>query len=279
MRMAGSPSFFLAAILAALVALPTRAESPPCPAQSSNSALQAALPHVAAKLRGGGEVVIVAVGSSSTQGIGATAAENTYPSQLAAELHDRMPGLALRVVNKGVGGENDRAMVARFERDVLAFRPDLVIWQLGTNNVIQDNGVVQDAPTIRRGIEQLKAADADVILMDPQYAPKVLGDPDHSDMLRILDDIARQERVPVFHRFAVMREWIRSGGADFEAILSNDGLHMNDRGYRCIGRLLADSIVDAAQGQSTAIAISRPAHGELARSSAAMLMAVSPGAW
>ena len=60
-------------------------------------------------------VTIVAIGSSSTAGVGASAPETTYPSRLEAELKARIPGAAIRVVNHGVSGDQVRDMLARFD--------------------------------------------------------------------------------------------------------------------------------------------------------------------
>ena len=94
-----------------------------------------ALPGVAPQYRPchsrGAALVIVAIGSSSTQGVGASDQAHTYPALLAEELRRRWPRLAVTVVNKGVGGENAEQMLARFTRDVLPYHPQLVIWQTG----------------------------------------------------------------------------------------------------------------------------------------------------
>src|SRR5262245_35769592 len=50
-------------------------------------------------------IKIVAIGSSSTSGAGASSQAATYPSRLEAELKARLPGLPITVLNKGIGGE------------------------------------------------------------------------------------------------------------------------------------------------------------------------------
>jgi acyl-CoA thioesterase I len=206
------------------------------------------LPRVAARLKAGQPLKIVAIGSSSTRGAGASDAAHAYPAQLREELGHHFPESAIEVVNKGVNGQKTPAMVARFDRDVFAFAPDLVIWQVGTNSIIQDNGVTGDGDQIRQGVALLKAAKLDVILVDPQFAPKVTADPDYPEMLRIIADVSRSERVIMFPRFAVMQHWVSSGQARLEDILSRDGLHMNDLSYGCLAGLLADQIDLAVRG-------------------------------
>ena len=165
---------------------------------------------------------------------------------LAEELRRRWPRLAVTVVNKGVGGETAEQMLARFTRDVLPYRPQLVIWQTGSNSVLQSKDVQGYEQTIREGITRLKAAHMDIILMDPQYAPRILGRPIHKAIVDTIGEVSNDLKVAVFQRFAVMRHWVTSGQYRMEDIISHDQLHMNDASYSCIARLLADSLASAA---------------------------------
>jgi lysophospholipase L1-like esterase len=65
-------------------------------------------------------------------------------------------------------------------------------------------------------------------------------------MIELISSAAKQENVDLFHRFALMRHWHDVAGIPFEAFLSPDGLHMNDWGYNCFSKALADAIADAA---------------------------------
>jgi lysophospholipase L1-like esterase len=150
------------------------------------------------------------------------------------------------VVNKGVGGETAEQMLARFPHDVLPYRPQLVIWQTGTNQALVSEDVQGYEKTVREGIARLKAVHTDVILMEPQYAPRVLARPLHKAILGTLGRVANDLHVAVFRRFAVMRHWVMSGEYGMEDIISRDQLHMNDASYHCIARLLADSLTSAA---------------------------------
>ncbi len=210
------------------------------------SSLGAPLPRTAERIRAGGSLTIVALGSSSTEGVGATRPEFTYPSRLAAVLQARFPSLTVRVINRGVSGEMSPQMVARIERDVVPEKPDLVIWQLGTNSVLHDIDPAKEAPTARRGIERLRATGADIILMDLQYAPAVLLHPGYGEMLHAISGVARSEDVPLFRRFAVMRYWAEDGRMTLPVMLARDHLHMSDASYDCLARQLARSIVAAA---------------------------------
>lgn len=191
-------------------------------------------------------LVIVAIGSSSTAGVGASDPAHTYPAVLAAELQHRWPQLAVNVINKGIGGELASQMLARFERDVLPYHPQLVIWQTGSNQLLKSENVEGYADTLRDGISRLKAARIDVVLMDPQFAPRVLARRMHLSVVDSIAAVADDTNVAVFQRFAVMRHLIASDQYKIEDIISPDGLHMNDVSYGCIARLLAGSLVAAA---------------------------------
>jgi acyl-CoA thioesterase I len=195
--------------------------------------------------------LIVALGSSSTAGVGASSAEAAYPSRLMVELAQRFPTQPLMVLNRGVSGERAVDMLARFDDSVAAEHPDLVLWQVGTNAVLRGYEHARADSVIREGIRRIKATGADVVLIDPQYAPKVTAHPEIEDMIGLISSAAAQEKVDVFHRFTLMRYWHEHEGIPFETFLSSDGLHMNDWGHSCFAKALAEAIADAVAPDGT----------------------------
>lgn len=242
----------LAAAAAALLLVAPRAggvadDGLRCSAPPELTRFLVPLPNTAGAIRRGKALVIVAIGSSSTAGVGASDPAHSYPSRLAEELRRRWPRLTVTVINKGVGGEEAAQMLARFERDVLSYRPQLVIWQTGSNQVLGGGDVDAYARTVREGIGRLKAARIDIVLMDPQFAPRVLARPTHTTIVDAIGALANDMEVAVFRRFEVMRYWVSSGQYRVEDVIARDGLHMNDTSYGCIARLLADSLATAAR--------------------------------
>ena len=61
------------------------------------------LVRVAQRLKTGGPITIVAIGSSSTAGIGASSSAATYPSRLEVELTQRFPGHLITVLTVASG--------------------------------------------------------------------------------------------------------------------------------------------------------------------------------
>jgi len=247
-----SPFACLAAacLAASFAAVEARAQEAPrfradCRAPTDIVHLDEALPHLAAHIALKEAVTIVALGSSSTAGAGASSIDFTYPARLEVELKARFPGVPIRILNRGIGGEDVKEMVERMGRDVAAAKPELVIWQLGTNAILRDNGIDPEQPLILDGLKRLASMNTDVVLLDPQYAPKVLRDPDVFPMVDLISDIAREKHINLFRRFALMRYWHETSGVPFETFLSPDQLHMNDWSYGCTARYLGAAIAEA----------------------------------
>src|SRR4029077_5631599 len=106
-----------------------------CLAANRAPALGAPLPRTAARLNAGEAVKIVAIGSSSTTGLWVLSPSATYPEVMRRELARLRPAARIEIINSGRVGETIGGSIARFERDVLAHAPDLVVGQLGTNDV------------------------------------------------------------------------------------------------------------------------------------------------
>jgi acyl-CoA thioesterase I len=227
-------------------AVPPAAPAPVCGAPRELTRFVHPLARTARRLATGAPLVIVAVGSSSTYGAGATSPAANYPSRLAVELKERFPGRDITVLNRGVNGEETVQMLARFATGVLAEHPDLVLWQVGTNSVMRDHSLSTHAVLLREGIAELKKAGADVVLMDMQYVPKVLAKSETQGMEDQLAIAAKQENVDLFERFAIMRNWHEVAHIQFDTFAAPDQLHMNDWGYGCLAKLLADTIAEAA---------------------------------
>jgi hypothetical protein len=205
------------------------------------------LSRIAQKLASREPIVIVAIGSSSTQGAGASSPAASYPSRLQAELSERFRGQSITVVNRGVGGEEVPDMLKRFDAQVIAAKPDLVLWQLGTNSVVRGHSSGEHGALIRDGLAKIRSIHADVVLIDPQYAPKVIAKPGAEKMVDLIAVTAKQEDVDHYRRFDVMKRWFDVDHLKFEAFTAPDGLHMNDWSYSCLAKGLGAAIAEAAQ--------------------------------
>lgn len=109
------------------------------------------MPHLAASLNSGGIIKIVALGSSSTAGEGGIV---PYPHRLEMMLRDSYPDHTIDVLNCGIRGEEAPKEFDRIEKDVIAEKPNLVIWQIGTNSVWQSAS--EDPPSHDETIKAIR---------------------------------------------------------------------------------------------------------------------------
>lgn len=227
---------FLAGACAARGASPAEQ----CLAGSETLSFGASLPHTTGLLKAGGPLTIVAMGSSSTVSLWMRDPAKTYPGVMQAELKRLQPALRVDVINSGRSGDTIPGNVARFERDVFAHKPDLVIWQVGTNDISWGQTSDSLKQKIVDGVRMLRASGAEVVLMDQQYAPVILAS-QYAKMQAAIAEAAQQDRVALFPRFDLMRRAVASG-LSIGALISWDGLHLSADGYDCVGRALARAL-------------------------------------
>lgn len=189
-----------------------------------------------------GKLTIVAFGSSTTVGEGASARELAYPARLEKLLAAALPGVTVTVINRGRGGEDAEHNLARLQSDVIAVQPDLVIWQVGANAAMagHDPGPFHDR--LIKGIAAMHAAGSDVVIMDNQRSPSVLAGKNWRAIEAAQAEAARTGKAGLFRRGALMDGWA-AAGVPYGAFIHRDGVHHNDRGYDCLARALSTAIV------------------------------------
>ncbi|HZQ01461.1 MAG TPA: SGNH/GDSL hydrolase family protein [Reyranella sp.] len=239
---------FAIASLAFLVATTTAAwaEKPVCRASRQLLELGQPLPVTRAAVQDKKQVRIVAMGSSSTQGYGATNPMFSYPSQLKIKLDAALPGVEVHVFNKGVGGQDAEEELARMHHDVMPEHAQLVVWQVGTNSAIRRYPLEKFAQKLRAGIDVGRELGVEFVMMNLQYVPAIVALPDEEEYARVMADVAKEKKVGLFRRFEIMRAWY-DDGMPYAQFVNNDGLHLNDFGQKCIGLLLARSILNAVK--------------------------------
>jgi lysophospholipase L1-like esterase len=230
----------------ALAVTATSATSLACSVPKEMTRLSVPLVKFAAAVHDKVPLTIIALGSSSTAGAGASNPMKSYPARLQIELSSIWPNEKIQVINAGVGGQLANDMVARLDKDVLSKKPQLVIWQTGVNDAVR--GVPIDAfkRTLAAGIERVVKAGSDIVLIDQQYYPKYEKLKNGPLYLTAIREVAQQYRVPVVQRYRIMKHLLDSRQFTTLTMLSPDQFHLNDTSYSCLGKLLAESLRGAA---------------------------------
>lgn len=186
-------------------------------------------------------IKVLAIGSSSTVGIGASSPSTTYIAKLESTLEGTFKGLDFDVIGRGVSGEVAQGAADRMKAEVEAANPDLVVWQVGTNDALRHVSIDAFKNCLRTTLAWLAEHRVEVVLIDPQYGEALVRDSHYERVVAAIAEVARDSRVLLVDRFEAMRELHRQRGDGF--YLTSDNLHMNDTGHRCMAEQLARSIV------------------------------------
>ncbi len=243
--------FALALLLLAASLVPVKADeaiAQACLKASPTLGLGAGLPRLKMRLASNQAALIVAIGSSSTRGVGASSWAATYPEVMQRELQRLKPSATIEIANVGSNGETISGQISRMERDALAKKPALVIWQLGSNDVVWPWGGIsaETESSVVDAIRRIQAEGADVVLMDLQNSPMVAGASLRQAMLDLTARAAKKAGAGHFQRYNLLSRAV-SAGVPLSALTSWDQLHNTDAAYDCTGRAIARAIHAAAK--------------------------------
>jgi|HigsolmetaAR202D_1030399.scaffolds.fasta_scaffold04186_5 Lysophospholipase L1 and related esterases len=197
------------------------------------------LPRAAKSIAASKTLKIVALGSSSTLGTGGSGASTAWPARLEAELKQRLAGVDVTVVNKGLMRQSVPQMLARIQRDVIAQHPDLVVWEAGTSEAVRGVDVEMLTEGLLTGIDKLSQAGIEIILMDMQYARNTARLINFQPYVEAVDRAAAMRDVYVFPRHELMRQWVESEQVRFEDKTLKQAVRLADDIYACIAKNLA----------------------------------------
>jgi lysophospholipase L1-like esterase len=228
-------------------------QEPPCSTPEGFAAFEAPLPKTAKALAKGKEVVIVTLGGTSSVGSAAGGPSLSWPSRMAAALTGRFPAARIRVVNLAMPRQTAREAADRLVREVLPLRPTLVIWETGTMEAVRGISVDDFRDTMQAGIDELRDAGIEVVLMNPQFSREADAVIHFGPYLAALRELADANDLPVFHRHGLMRHWAESGVLDLRTRDSEKRRRLAAQLYDCLGRAVADFVARSAPAPSSGI--------------------------
>jgi len=227
-----------------LVTAPVRAEDAPASCEVPDYLLssESTLAKAADAVKSGHPLNILVIGSRSSTITGAEA--SAYPARLQAALKEKLPSIAVNVSLDLEAKKTAEEVAGGIVNLIEAKKPALVIWQTGTVDAMRSVDPDDFRAALDKGVAALQNAGADVVLMNPQYSPRtetMISVPPYLDNMRL---VAQQHDVPLFDRFAIMRQWNDTG--DFDLFSATHGIDLAKRVHDCIGRALSKFVFDAA---------------------------------
>ena len=209
----------------------------------------------ARSLTAGRHVTVAVLGGASTLGLAAGGLELAWPARLATVLTERFPSAEIQVMNLAVARQTAKRGVERLDRDVIPLKPKLVIWETGTMEAVRRIDVDEFRRTLQAGIDKLRLAGAEVMLMNMQFSPETAAIIQFEPYLVAMRELADGNNIPLFQRYGIMRHWAESGALDLNpGADSEKRRQVAVRLYNCIGGAVANFMTRGQAAKRTSVA-------------------------
>ena len=215
--------------------------SPPCEAPATDIAASAPLPNVAKAIAAHKTLEILAVGSAAMETLGSASGVKSYPVQIEDLLKSALNGVDVDIINRGTGGEVAQTSADRIHSEVGLTKPDLVLWQLGTNDALARVDPEQFTDIVKSTVHWLKEQDIDVVLVGLQYTSRFARDESYFAIKHALDRIAKEEGILYIKRYDAMK-FIAQTRAKVH-LMTSDNYHLSELGTQCMAEHVAHAMV------------------------------------
>ena len=199
------------------------------------------MPNVARALTQHKTIEILAVGSAAMNTIGVESGVKSYRLQLEDMLKVALKGVDVDIINRGTGGEIAQTSSDRIRSEVALTKPDLILWQLGTNDALARVDPDQFTYIVTTTIDWLKANDIDVVLVGLQYTPRFARDESYFAIKHALDKIAKDKGILYVKRYEAMK-FIAQTRAKVH-LMTSDDYHLSDLGTQCQAEHVARAMI------------------------------------
>jgi hypothetical protein len=229
---------------------------PPCDMPSDLTTSVSPLTHVAEALSGPGKVDILAIGSGSTVGDtgGSTGPAFTYrtpeasfPFRMLDVLREMRPRAQFTLTVKGGRNMTAEAMYATLLQELAGHHYDLVLWQTGTVEAVRGARPQALRDVLEQGVDAAGKADADVVLIDPQFSRFLRANTDMNPYEMVLEQIAGMPDVSLFRRFDLTQAWVSNGEIDLERVARDKRDKTIALLNTCLGHALARYVLSGAE--------------------------------
>ncbi len=218
-------------------------------------------------------VTIAFIGDSVTQGcfeceynpelgyFGPTEYENSFACHVGQILRYLCPSTQVNIVNSGIGGDKATGGLARFDRDIAPYHPDLVVIGYALNDCGHGpEGLPAYREAMQGLIRKTREIGAECILLTPNHmndrvSPYLTAEPLMNtaraflgncldDFVVALRGIGDEEGVPVCDVYARWQAW-RESGVNTTELLANRLNHPRRELHWMVAYLLVETIFHA----------------------------------
>jgi lysophospholipase L1-like esterase len=198
----------------------------------------AALPNVTRALRERKVIRILTIGASSAGGRGA--ADNNYYGLIESILEKAVPGLDVKLIDRGVSGELAANAAERMKTEVALVNPDLVLWQVGTHDALMHVPVAEFRQTVADTLDWLKAHNVDAVVVGLHYLKRLATDRHYQAVRTALARVLEAKKVMRIGRYEAQR-------VIEQARQASHGLAVNEfaateAGYACLSEYVVKAL-------------------------------------
>jgi len=216
------------------------APEPPKVAQECGSVSGAAtpLPNSAQAIQTRKKLRILAIGATLTPVVGT--ARDGKPPLLEQILEHTIKGVDVEIVNRGFSGELAAATGERLKVEVALAHPDVVLWQVGTNDAFAQVPVEDFETSVSETIRWLKEHNVDVILVGLHYMKQLVKNEHYQAIRKSLSRIAQAEgvlRITRYEAMEVLERTMREPGRPEPSMFG-----MGEQSYNCMAQYVAHGI-------------------------------------
>jgi lysophospholipase L1-like esterase len=196
------------------------------------------LPNSAAALQQRRRIRLLAIGASSTAVLGT--GRSGHPPLLERILERTIKGLDVEIVNRGFSGELAEAAAERLKIEVALNDPDIVLWQVGTNDALAHVPVESFEQSVGSTVRWLKEHHVDLILVGLHYNRRLAKDPHYQAIRASLRRITTEQNVLRVGRYEAMEVLARANAGGERPDVDDFG--QTEAGYNCMAQYIARSI-------------------------------------
>lgn len=199
-------------------------------------------------------VRVVAMGDSTTAGTPAFKSPREAPPTGAGDETSQYAYWLMKahpewdVINQGVNAQRSDVIAARFDADVIAQKPAVVVIVAGVNDVYQG----RPAQHVKDHLAAMykRAQDAGINVVAGSIIPYNTATADQNARMREINDWIRQQaQADPRIVFADTRAAVAAPGKPDMLVSSPDGLHPDTAGYRKMADAIGPAIQQALRGR------------------------------
>lgn len=212
-----------------------------CQTPGLNVTGEVPLPNVQAALKDRKVVRILEMGASSKAG--GDPSDKGYFSIVKTLLEKTMPGIDVEIIDRGISGELARDAAQRMTTLVALLKPDLVLWQLGTHDALQQVPVDEFRSSVEDTIVWLRQHHVDVVIVGLHYIRRMADDPHYQLIRATLSKVAEEQKVLRIGRYEAMQVIERAHSLADTTPPSEFAL--TESGYGCLAEYVARAVTSA----------------------------------